>query len=140
MCSKKSTTVGGTTFNSPAFVILQNGNIGIGTVSPTEKLTIKGGLIASKINVKAPENIPDYVFEEDYNLLPLEEVEAYYKVNKHLPGILSEKEIKKSGKVDMGDMQMKLLEKIEELTIYVVEQQKEINAMQKEINRLKQGR
>ncbi len=135
-----STTVGGTTFNSPAFVILQNGNIGIGTVSPTEKLTIKGGLIASKINVKAPENIPDYVFEEDYNLLPLEEVEAYYKVNKHLPGILSEKEIKKSGKVDMGDMQMKLLEKIEELTIYVVEQQKEINAMQKEINRLKQGR
>ena len=53
---------------------------------------------------------------------------------------LSEKEIKKSGKVDMGDMQMKLLEKIEELTIYVVEQQKEINAMQKEINRLKQGR
>ena len=111
--------------------ITSNGNIGIGTSTPTEKLTIKGGLIASRINVKAPENIPDYVFEEDYNLRSLQEVEAYYKANKHLPGILSEEEIKKSGKVDMSEMQMKLLEKIEELTIYVVEQQKEIDALKK---------
>ncbi|GGD07570.1 hypothetical protein GCM10011368_06870 [Hyunsoonleella pacifica] len=73
-------------------------------------------------------NWPDYVFTNDYKLPTLLEVEAYIKENGHLPNIDSAKEVEKNG-VLLGEMNAKLLEKIEELTLYIIEQQKQIELL-----------
>ncbi len=78
---------------------------------------------------------PDYVFEDHYSLMPLQEVEKYLKANKHLPAIPSESEVKTSG-IDLGEMQVKLLEKVEELTLYLIEQNKEIEKLKAELQTL----
>ncbi|WP_313384645.1 hypothetical protein [Chishuiella sp.] len=74
----------------------------------------------------------DFVFEESYELPPLIEVEEYIKEKKHLPEITSAQEMKKNG-VNIGDFQIKLLQKIEELTLYIIQQKKEINKMKQDI-------
>ncbi|MCL2289261.1 MAG: hypothetical protein FWC34_00940, partial [Bacteroidetes bacterium] len=71
---------------------------------------------------------PDYVFEDDYNLLSLSEVEQYIQQNKRLPQIPSAQEVEENG-VELGDMQSKLLLKIEELTLYIIQMQKEIDEL-----------
>jgi hypothetical protein len=68
---------------------------------------------------------PDYVFEDSYNLLELSEVEQFINKNKHLPGIPSASEVEANG-IDIGDMQSKLLLKIEELTLYIIKLEKRI--------------
>ena len=78
----------------------------------------------------------DFVFAEDYNLPKLEEVEKHIKENKHLPEIASAKEMEKEG-VNVGEFQIKLLQKIEELTLYTIEQNKQLKLQQKEIQSLK---
>jgi hypothetical protein len=75
---------------------------------------------------------PDYVFEKGYNLKPLHEIEMYVKANKHLPGVPSRKEIQHDG-IDLAQMNMILLKKIEELTIHAINQQKEIDLLKKQI-------
>lgn len=75
---------------------------------------------------------PDYVFEEDYNRKTLPELDEYIKKNKHLPNIPSAKEVAKTGKVEMGDLQLKVLEKVEELTLYIIEQDKKIKELQQQ--------
>lgn len=111
------------------------GNVGIGTALQDFKLTVNGNIKAKEIQVVA--NIPaDYVFEEDYFLKPLEEVEAYVKEYKHLPGIPSANEIKEQG-WQVGEMSNKLLEKVEELTLHIIEQNKKINLLQEEMSRIK---
>lgn len=79
---------------------------------------------------------PDYVFKPGYDLKPLSEVEAYYKKNHHLPEIPSEEEVLKND-LDLGEMNSLLLKKVEELTIYLVEQDKKINALSAELSSLK---
>lgn len=76
----------------------------------------------------------DYVFANDYKVPNLYEVEAYYKANKHLPEIPSEKEIIENG-IDVADMNKLLLKKIEEMTILMVQQQKDIDALKKQNNK-----
>jgi hypothetical protein len=100
----------------------QGGNVGIGTTNPTEKLVVDGKIIAEEVKVQ---NVPasDYVFEPDYNLLSLHEVESFIKENKHLPDIPSAAEFKESG-VGLGEMDNMLLRKVEELTLYMIELQK----------------
>ncbi len=105
--------------------ITRNGSMGIGTTIPDAKLTVKGNIHAEEVKVDLSVPGPDYVFKEGYDLKSLEEVQIYIKTHGHLPNIPSAKEMEDSG-VQLGVMNMKLLEKIEELTLYSIEQKKEI--------------
>ena len=78
---------------------------------------------------------PDYVFNENYVLKPLSEVENFISLNKHLPDIPSANDIKKNG-LNIGEIQTKLLQKIEELTLYVIEQERRIESQKLKIDDL----
>ncbi|MDN5215681.1 hypothetical protein QQ020_26625 [Fulvivirgaceae bacterium BMA12] len=108
-------------------VILNNGNVGIGTSNPGAfKLAVTGGIRATEVKVET--GWFDFVFEDDYDLRSLEEVEEFIKANKHLPEIPSAKEVEENG-VNLGEMEGRLLQKIEELTLYIIDQQKEIKTL-----------
>jgi hypothetical protein len=76
---------------------------------------------------------PDYVFEKDYKLPSLKAVEKHIAANKHLPGVPSASEMKKNG-VDLSEMNMTLLKKVEELTLYMIEQNKKIEALERKVS------
>lgn len=103
-------------------IIDPNGNIGIGIVSPTEKLSVNGKIKANEIRVDGA-GVPDYVFEESYKVETLEELESYIKSNKHLPEVPSAKEFERDG-IAIGEMNKLLLKKIEELTLHLIEKDK----------------
>ena len=103
------------------------GNVGIGTFNPEDKLTVNGRIKANEIRVNG-QQIPDYVFEPHYRNLSLSELEAYIKKYKHLPEVPSASEAEKNG-IELGEMNKILLKKIEELTLHLIEQDKEIKAM-----------
>ncbi|WP_051697759.1 hypothetical protein [Prevotella sp. 10(H)] len=111
----------------------QTGNIGLGTENPKAKLDVRGKIIADEVEIKV-NKAPDFVFESDYKLKPLSDVEAFVKDNKHLPEIPSEKQMKEMG-VSVNDMQMKLLQKVEELTLYIIDQQKQIGRLEKRLDK-----
>ncbi|HEX5172125.1 MAG TPA: hypothetical protein VFW11_23265 [Cyclobacteriaceae bacterium] len=115
-----SQTTGG---NQNQVVIHRSGNVGIGTSSPDNKLTVKGTVHAEEIKVDLNVPAPDYVFEKSYDLLSLDEVEEYINVNKHLPEIPSAKTIEEEG-LNLKEMNLLLLKKVEELTLYLLEQDK----------------
>jgi hypothetical protein len=93
------------------------------------ELFVKKGIRTQKIKVDLAAGVwADYVFEKDYDLKPLEEVEAFINANGHLPNVPTASEIEKEG-LNLGEMDAKLLEKIEELTLYVIELKKEINEL-----------
>lgn len=106
--------------------IASNGYVGIGVKSPTEKLSVKGKIRAQEIKVDAT-NWPDYVFVKGYELPPLAETERHIKEKGHLPGIPSAAEVTEKG-IELGEMNKKLLQKIEELTLHLIEQNKLIKA------------
>jgi hypothetical protein len=106
--------------------ILQNGNIGIGTVNPTYKLSVNGNIRSKEVVVET--GWADYVFDKKYNLTPLNEVEKYIEEHKHLSGIPSAAEIEKNG-LQIGDTQKRMMEKIEELTLYMIALKKEIELL-----------
>lgn len=109
-----------------------NKNVGIGTMAPDEKLTVKGKIHTQEVRVDMSGSlVPDYVFEKDYKLKTLEEVENYIKEHKHLPEIPSSKEIEINGLM-LAEMNMSLLKKMEEMTIYIIEQNKKINELEKQ--------
>ena len=97
------------------------------------KLLVYGNMYAQKLTVKA--SWADYVFNSDYNLRPLSEVENYISKHKHLPDVPSAKQIEEKG-VSVGDNQAILLKKIEELTLYLIEQNKSLTEQNKKINLL----
>lgn len=122
---------------------LSTGQILMGRSNPTgyvfkgtRTLNILGGIIADSMRVALSSNWADYVFDKEYKLMPLEELKNYVEVNKHLPNIPSAEEVKTEG-IQVADMNVKLLEKIEELHLYVLQQQEQIKEQQKEINELK---
>jgi hypothetical protein len=103
-----------------------NGNVGIGTTSTQGyKLAVNGDAIFTKVKVKSYSTWPDYVFTPTYKLPSLNEVEALIIQYKHLPDVPSAQEVEKNG-LDLGENQAVLLKKIEELTLYVIQLQKEI--------------
>ncbi|MEA4935440.1 MAG: hypothetical protein VB102_02240 [Paludibacter sp.] len=115
------------------------GKIGIGTIQIPDnfKLAVAGKIIVEEVVVKLQNNWPDYVFEPDYDLMPLHKVEQFVQSNKHLPGIPPASEVKNDG-LSMGEMQNKLLQKIEELTLYMIEQGKTISQQNARIKELEE--
>jgi len=93
------------------------------------------GILKAKDVLVTLSNWPDFVFENNYNLLPLNEVEQYIQQNKRLPEVPSAREIEENG-VELGNMQSKLLMKIEELMLYTIEQQKLIEALEKRLTEI----
>ncbi|MCC8145412.1 MAG: hypothetical protein LIO93_03015 [Bacteroidales bacterium] len=116
-------------------ILNSNGNVGIGTATPIHALDVKGNIRATAVHVVPITDFPDYVFNEDYNLKTLSEVNDFIGKNGHLPEIPSAAEVKENG-VNMTDLQIKLLKKIEELTLYVIEQEKNSEKQQAEIKSL----
>lgn len=99
------------------------------------KLTVDGHAIFKKVIV-TQSNWADFVFAKDYKLKPLAEVESYIAENKHLPDVPSEAEVIDNG-ISLGDMDAILLQKIEELTLYMIQLEKKNQELEKEINKLK---
>ncbi len=116
------------------FVIRSGGNIGIGVASPDSKLVVDGKIRTEEVKVEIV-NGPDYVFEEDYELRTLQETKEYIESNKHLPEIPSASEMETNG-VDLGDMNMRLLKKIEELTLYQIELLEKVEELQNRVEKL----
>ncbi len=112
-------------------VYYTDGNVGIGTSIPDSKLTVKGSIHSEEVKVDLSVPAPDYVFNTDYELTPLEILQQYIKENNHLPNIPTAKDMEANG-VELGAMNMKLLEKIEELTLYILQQQKELKSQSEE--------
>ena len=98
-----------------------------------EKLSVNGKIRAHEIKVETG-NWPDYVFAKDYQLPGLKETELHIKANGHLPGIPSAEEVKNNG-IDLGDINARLLQKIEELTLHVIELNKTVIKQQSQINK-----
>jgi hypothetical protein len=118
--------------------IISNQNIGIGTElfednTGSYRLSVDGKIRATGIRVYT--DWADYVFEDNYYLKPLNEVEHFIEENGHLPNIPSEKNVLENG-IELGEMNKLLLEKIEELTLYLIKQNKEIKDLKSQINSL----
>ena len=132
---------------SENFVVNSFGKVGIGVSHPTCALDVNGAIRSNQLDVAGTIRArevkievtagADHVFSTDYNLRPLSEVETFVQENKHLPDIPSEKQMQEEG-LNINEMQIKLLQKIEELTLYVIELKKE-NDQQNELIKKLEG-
>ncbi len=132
----------GTTGNNPIALYTNSanrvfidgfGSVGIGTDNPgIYRLAVNGSIRAKELRINT--GWADYVFEKDYCLKPLAEVEQFIKANHHLPGIPAAAILQKEG-VDVSDMQTRMMAKIEELTLYLIEANKKIEALEKKRTR-----
>ncbi|MCL1942162.1 MAG: hypothetical protein FWF54_01235 [Candidatus Azobacteroides sp.] len=118
-----------------SFSIQANGNVGIGTSAPTNKLEVNGTIRAKEVKIEL-NNWADHVFEPAYRLPSLKEVENHIQEHGHLPGIPTQAEVEADG-IDLGSMNVKLLQKIEELTLYMIEQNRKIENLETELKQLK---
>jgi hypothetical protein len=109
-----------------------SGNVGIGTTQPLadSALTVKGKITAGEIQVQS--GIADYVFYPNYRLRPLRETAAFIQRNGHLPDIPSEAEVRAKGGFEVGQMQVKLLTKIEELTLHLINAEEKNNRLEQQ--------
>ncbi len=122
-----------------AFIFLnKNGNVIIGTpgIQPDYNLTVDGKILAEEIKIQNSVQWYDFVFDEGYDLPKLSDLEGFIKQNKHLPDVPTATEVAENG-INLGEMNGILLKKVEELTLYVIEQQKAFEKQQEEIDELK---
>jgi len=130
--TKSATPITIGTNNAAAITVLSGGNVGIGTTNPgSYRLAVNGGIHSQSVNVDLT-GWPDFVFKKEYQLLSLTEVKTYIDQNHHLPEMPSEQEVIKEG-INLGEMNKLLTKKVEELTLYVIQQDK-IENEQKAIN------
>ena len=123
-----------TNTNTQCLTLLDN-RVGIGTQNPLYKLDVAGTIRADEILVKTTG--ADFVFADDYQLRPLSEVKAFITENKHLPEIKSAQEMQENG-VGVNELQTQLLQKIEELTLYILQQEEIINDLNYRIQKLEE--
>lgn len=122
------------------FSIQPGGNVGVGTTSPTAKLAVNGDIKTKEIIVtEQGSDWPDYVFDTDYPLPDLFELERFIQGHRHLPGIPSGPDVEENGQ-NIGDIQVRLLKKIEELILINIRQQKEIESLFDRITKLEEER
>jgi hypothetical protein len=115
-------------------IVDQSGNVGIGTTNPDQLLSVKGVVHSQVVKVDMT-GWSDFVFKPEYKLPTLASVKAYIDKNQHLPEIPSEQEITKNG-LDLGEMNKLLLKKVEELTLYLIEKDKQVNEQKIAIDEL----
>lgn len=117
--------------------INQDGTIGIGTSNTGSfKLAVEGKIGARELKVTLDNPWPDYVFNKKYPLLNIKSLEKYISINNHLPGVPSAEQIKENGGVELGQMTAKLMEKVEELTLYLIELKKENDEIKAKLKEL----
>ena len=136
---KKNSTAGQFKFsnnNGDLMTILSNGNVGIGTSNIGNWQLAVGGKIRAE-EIKVETGWADFVFEDNYELRSLEELENYIDENKHLPGIPTESQVTENG-INLGEMNAKLLEKIEELTLYMIDMNNQMKSQTGRMERLEQ--
>ena len=142
------------------YLVLQPswGNTGVGTYTPNAKLhvngtmliggnsdriatgynlSVAGKIIAEEVKVQLKASWPDYVFADNYNLMPIEDLEKSIRQHKHLPNIPAAAEVEKEG-ISLGDMNKRLMEKVEELTLYIIDLNKKNNALTERVQQLEQ--
>ena len=131
-----------TNSHSQGFAGAFYGNVFIGTATPVVatgyKLMVDGGIACEEVLVEDKGSWPDYVFEADYDLMPIEEVEQHIQEKKHLPGVPSAAEITENGGVKLGEMQRITMEKVEELTLYLIELKKQNDDLKAQNENLEQ--
>jgi hypothetical protein len=116
-------------------VVGADGKVGIGTEAfGAERLAVNGNIRAKEIKVEAT-GWPDYVFQKDYKISSLADLDRFIKLNKHLPGIPSAQEVKENG-IELGEMNKLLLQKIEELTLHLIEKDKTIEGILKRMDEI----
>lgn len=121
-------------------MVVKNGKIGIG-LEPNDlpgdhKLYVNGSILCSALKVETKINWPDYVFERGYRLMSVRKLSEFVTEKHHLPNVPTKEEIAKNG-IEVGEMQAVLLQKIEELTLYIIQQDKRINDLEKQAKNIK---
>ena len=135
--TKDSFVIGSTGTNDPAMEVSTFGDyvmINTRTRASGYELSVDGQIACEEILVQDSGSWPDYVFADDYDLLPLKEVEAHINANKRLPGIPSAEVVAEEG-ISVGAMPKRMMEKIEELTLYTLQQEKRIAELESRLAR-----
>lgn len=126
-------------YTTEYMTMTNDGRLGLGTATPQAKLAVNGNILANEIKIKTDISVPDYVFEPDYKIRSLTEIENYVKEHKHLPEIPSAKEIDEKG-LDLAQMNLLLLKKVEELTLHLIEKEKKLAEFEDRLEKIEKGR
>jgi hypothetical protein len=115
----------------------EQGGVGIGVIAGSSipagyLLAVDGKILSEEVKVQLSQDWPDYVFDKKYSLLSLNDLKKYITANKHLPNIPAAADVKKNG-IELGDMQKRMMEKIEELTLYILELKTELDQVKKQL-------
>jgi len=137
-------TAGDLIFNTnagDALRINEDGDVMIGTNSPASGylLSVAGKVMCEELRVRLENSWPDYVFSDNYNLMSIDELAKNVDENHHLPGLPSASQMEEQGSYHVGEMQQKLLEKVEELTLYVIQLHDQNKALKTELDALKKN-
>lgn len=123
-------------YSPDIMVLTTDGKVRVGNISTpgNYNLYVQNGILTErlKVAISTTSYWADYVFDDNYKLQSLSSVEKFIKVNKHLPGVLSAIQLEKDGGIDVTDMMAKQMAKIEELYLYIIDLQKEVNKLKKE--------